>query len=878
MKCKTLEIRWHDKTPIFSADFHPLPPSPVSVAAKPSARTNAAALDLSDGERRDRDKRWRLATCGADNNVRIWLVTPRPLPQAASLSLPLAPSSSAANKPIPKSNPNPDPSVEYLATLSQHQGVVNCVRWSPKGDMLASAGDDGNILLWVPSDPSSSTSGANSGAAMNKAQTFGETDEDRAYEKESWRVRAMIRSFTGKEIYDLAWSPSGDRLLAGSVDHTATLYDLTTLSPLARIAEHTNYVQGVAWDPIGRYVATQSSDRSMRVYELREREGGVDARPVGRNSRMDVERQVSAGGGERSRSASRTASSAATGKKAETTASEFVAPQPRPPMHQRTTSSRSIDSDRSEASSSAISVLSTPLSIATTVATTAPTAGAKVDGGEEVTTPMDPPNGIPHHPPPPHPLPHRTSSSHSRRSSTSGSQPSQSPRLGPSPANGPSGRPLRSPSPAPLPAVMPALSPKLNPVGTSTSSSAGAAHLPPLDATASTSASASSSTSAAAVPVDTAEHSPMNFNEQVRYDSIKLYGDANSTPFFRRLAWSTDGSLLLTPAGIWEDPYSVANAQASVKAGKSATGGGGGGKKKDEAGATSGSDAKPTVYIYSRNNIARPPIAHLPGHKTTSIGIRFCPVLWELREDVGAQEDEVEEGGDEAPVQVKLGVDAEPVDVPLVPASSSSKDKGKAKAEDPDAPKPKPKTLFDLPYRMVYAVATLDSVYLYDTQQAGPIAMFGNLHYAPFTDLTWSSDGQTLVISSQDGYCSIVAFSPGELGTPYHDQRAAHQHHHSHSHAVLPHATHSIASSPAKTSAAEAPAAPYASSSASLPSLFAKTAASQPVKHDREPEAPREASVAKHVEREGAGEAKGEGEPPAKKQKKRVAPTLIKPL
>lgn len=65
--------------------------------------------------------------------TQIWLVTPRPLPQAASLSLPLAPSSSAANKPIPKSNPNPDPSVEYLATLSQHQGVVNCVRWSPKG-------------------------------------------------------------------------------------------------------------------------------------------------------------------------------------------------------------------------------------------------------------------------------------------------------------------------------------------------------------------------------------------------------------------------------------------------------------------------------------------------------------------------------------------------------------------------------------------------------------------------------------------------------------------------------------------------------------------------------------------------------------------------
>jgi chromatin assembly factor 1 subunit B len=59
--------------------------------------------------------------------------------------------------------------------------------------MLASAGDDGNILLWVPADPASTLPTGTGAAPMNKAQTFGETDEDRAYEKESWRVRAMIR-------------------------------------------------------------------------------------------------------------------------------------------------------------------------------------------------------------------------------------------------------------------------------------------------------------------------------------------------------------------------------------------------------------------------------------------------------------------------------------------------------------------------------------------------------------------------------------------------------------------------------------------------------------------------------------------------------------
>ena len=31
---------------------------------------------------------------------------------------------------------------------------------------------------------------------------------------------------------------------------------------------HTNYVQGVAWDPLGEYVVTQSADRSVKLYPV----------------------------------------------------------------------------------------------------------------------------------------------------------------------------------------------------------------------------------------------------------------------------------------------------------------------------------------------------------------------------------------------------------------------------------------------------------------------------------------------------------------------------------------------------------------------------------------------------------------------------------
>ena len=59
----------------------------------------------------------------------------------------------------------------------------------------------------------------------------------------------------------------------------------------------------------------------------------------------------------------------------------------------------------------------------------------------------------------------------------------------------------------------------------------------------------------------------------------------------------------------------------------------------------------------------------------------------------------------------------------------------------------------DLPYRMVYAVATIDTVLIYDTQvheqmlscnlilfptqHHHPVALIGNLHCAALTDIAW---------------------------------------------------------------------------------------------------------------------------------------------
>ncbi|KAJ8252979.1 hypothetical protein GJAV_G00207830 [Gymnothorax javanicus] len=125
-----------------------------------------------------------------------------------------------------------------------------------------------------------------------------------------------------------------------------------------------------------------------------------------------------------------------------------------------------------------------------------------------------------------------------------------------------------------------------------------------------------------------------------------------------------------------------------------------------------------TTYIFSRKNLKRP-VAHLPCPAKATLAVRCCPVYFELR----------------------------------------------AHKCDDGSTQPLPNTL-QLPYRLVFAVASEDSVFLYDTQQSLPFGFVSNLHYHTLSDLSWSRDGSFLAVSSTDGYCSFVSFSPGELGTP----------------------------------------------------------------------------------------------------------------
>ena len=208
---------------------------------------------------------------------------------------------------------------------------------------------------------------------------------------------------------------------------------------------------------------------------------------------------------------------------------------------------------------------------------------------------------------------------------------------------------------------------------------------------------------------------PMDFSPKYHGVGVKntnIYFNETLTSFFRRLTFTPDGSLLLTPAGQYKT--SVPSTTE-------------GGKPVDEI--------LNTVYIYTRGGLNKPPIAHLPGHKKPSVAVKCSPVIYAARNtEISTKHITVDtSSGDDMMASLPppvIGTGMEP------PSLDRTSDANKSPAGQP-VPEIPPNAAFALPYRMVYAVATQDAVLIYDTHQTTPICIVSNLHYAAFTDLTW---------------------------------------------------------------------------------------------------------------------------------------------
>jgi WD40 repeat protein len=82
----------------------------------------------------------------------------------------------------------------------------------------------------------------------------------------SSQVRVTLRGHTNS-VNGVAFSPDGKRLATASADHTAKVWDTESGKELFTLRGHTNSVNGVAFSPDGKRLATASADQTAKVWD-----------------------------------------------------------------------------------------------------------------------------------------------------------------------------------------------------------------------------------------------------------------------------------------------------------------------------------------------------------------------------------------------------------------------------------------------------------------------------------------------------------------------------------------------------------------------------------------------------------------------------------
>ncbi|KAL7412023.1 WD40-repeat-containing domain protein [Mrakia frigida] len=168
----------------------------------------------------------RLATGGLDAKIRIWSTLPILLPEVE------------ANEANPR----------LLCTMGQHDGSVLCVRWAHHGRYLASGSDDKVVVIW-DLDP------------RGGGRTFGSADIN----VETWKPLQRLVGHSS-DVVDLAWSRDDTKIATVGLDSMVFVWDASTFNMITKIGLHEGFVKGVCWDPVGEYLATQSDDKSVKIW------------------------------------------------------------------------------------------------------------------------------------------------------------------------------------------------------------------------------------------------------------------------------------------------------------------------------------------------------------------------------------------------------------------------------------------------------------------------------------------------------------------------------------------------------------------------------------------------------------------------------------
>jgi WD40 repeat protein/DNA-binding SARP family transcriptional activator len=151
-----------------------------------------------------------------------------------------------------------------LLSFSGHEGDVTSAAWSPDGRQFVTSGTDGRARVW------DAATGAELHTLFGHVGTIGDADWSPSGEQIVtagkngkaivWDVEGALLTLPGPGNYvnAVAWSPTGEQIASGFLDRAVKVWDVSTGEAVLTL-NHEGNIFDVAWSPEGERLLTASA-------------------------------------------------------------------------------------------------------------------------------------------------------------------------------------------------------------------------------------------------------------------------------------------------------------------------------------------------------------------------------------------------------------------------------------------------------------------------------------------------------------------------------------------------------------------------------------------------------------------------------------------
>lgn len=172
-------------------------------------------------------------------------------------------------------------SESFILKQQGHAVTMDCLAYSPDGQTLATGSADGRVKLWNAQAGlcfvtfSEHTAAVSAVAFTKNGKVVVSASADgtvRAFDLLRYRNFRIMTTPTPVQFQSLAVDPTGELIAAGTLDtFEIYLWSMQTGQLLEVIAGHTGPISALAFDPVGHVLASASWDRTVRLWNVFDR-------------------------------------------------------------------------------------------------------------------------------------------------------------------------------------------------------------------------------------------------------------------------------------------------------------------------------------------------------------------------------------------------------------------------------------------------------------------------------------------------------------------------------------------------------------------------------------------------------------------------------